>query len=194
MNRLTAQDSSGPNATDPLAPWNVDEAAYPLSGPSWEKLSFCLNYAVLAPSSHNTQPWRFQIGLDDIKLHADRTRALPLVDPHDRELMMSCGAALFHLRLAIRYFGYADDVDLFPDPLDRDWLAQVQMGQPRAMKADEQAMFHAIPKRHTNRLPFEKRPLPCHLADSLRHAAAQEDATLSIIDDDHRRLAAQGSR
>jgi len=100
MSRTTAPNPSVPDPGDPLAPWNVDEAAYPHSGPTWEKLSFCVNYAVLAPSGHNTQPWRFKLGLDNVKLYADRTRALPMVDPHDRELVISCGAALFHLRLA----------------------------------------------------------------------------------------------
>jgi hypothetical protein len=187
MSKTAAPKLSEPDPADPLSPWAVDEAAYPHSGPVWEKLSFCLNYAVLAPSSHNSQPWRFRLGLDDVKLCADRTRALPVVDPHDRELVMSCGAALFHLRLAIRYFGHADDVYLFPDVLDHDLLAQVQMGQPRALKPDEKAMFHAIPRRHTNRLPFEKRPLPETLINSLRDAARQEDATLAIIDDANRR-------
>jgi hypothetical protein len=187
MSRTTVPKPSVPTPGGPLAPWNVDEAAYPHSGPAWEKLSFYLNYAVLAPSGHNSQPWRFKLGLDDVELYADRTRALPMVDPHDRELVMSCGAALFHLRLAIRYFGHADDVYLFPDILDRDFLAQIQMCQPRALKADERAMFHAIPRRHTNRLPFKRRPLPGDLINGLRDAAAQEDASLVIIEDQNRR-------
>ena len=187
MNKVTATNSSAGNTSDPLAPWRVDEAAYPHAGQPWEKLSFCLNYAVLAPSGHNTQPWRFKLGLDEVKLYADRTRALPVVDPHDRALAISCGAALFHLRLAIRYFGHADEVYLFPDALDRDLLAQVQMGQPRALQADERAMFHAIPRRHTNRLPFEKRPLPAHLVASLCAAAELEEASLAVVEDDSRR-------
>ncbi len=179
-------------SADPLAPWAVEADEYPHDGPAWERLSFCLNYAVLAPSSHNTQPWRFKLGLDDVKLHADRTRALPMVDPEDRELVMSCGAALFHLRLAIRYFGHEDVVHHFPDVLDRDLLAQIQMGRPRAMKADEQPMFHAIPHRRTHRLPFESRPLPAELVASLRGAAELEGASLIPVEgEDRRREAAQ---
>jgi hypothetical protein len=187
MKRSIVPNLGAPNQIDPLAPWNVDESAYPHSGPAWEKLSFCLNYAVLAPSGHNSQPWRFRLGLDDVKLYADRTRALPMVDPHDRELVMSCGAALFHLCLAMRYFGHADDVYRFPDSTDSDWLAQIQMGPPRALATDEQAMFNAIPRRHTNRCLFEKRPLPGNLIGALSHAAMQEDATLVIIDGEARR-------
>jgi len=174
------------NATpyDPLAPWNVSESDYPFSAETWEKLSFCLNYAVLAPSSHNSQPWRFKLGLDELRLYADRTRALPIVDPHDRELIISCGAALFHLRLAIRYFGHNDQVFLFPEGTDPDLLAVTEVGIPRALESDERAMFHAIPRRHTNRHPFESRPVPDHLLASLRTAADKEGAVFTLISDE----------
>ncbi|NOT32243.1 MAG: hypothetical protein HOP15_17495 [Planctomycetes bacterium] len=51
-----------------------------------------LELATRAPSSHNTQPWLFRARGDSIELHADRTRALPINDPHDRELTIRCGA------------------------------------------------------------------------------------------------------
>jgi len=51
-----------------------------------------LDAAILAPSSHNTQPWRFAVRERTIDLYADRTRALPVNDPDDRELTISrCG-------------------------------------------------------------------------------------------------------
>ena len=53
-----------------------------------------VEYAALAPSGHNTQPWRFRLRGGGAELLADRTRALPVVDPDDRELVISCGAAL----------------------------------------------------------------------------------------------------
>lgn len=188
-----------PPHIQPRTAWSVLESDYPLSGQEWEQLSFCLNYAILAPSNHNTQPWRFKLGLGDVKLYADRTRALPVADPYDRELIISCGAALFHLRLAICYFGHKDDIYLFPDAIDRDLLAQVHLGPPRRLKPDEQAMFHAILRRHTNRLPFEQRIPPADLLKSLRNASADEDAALFLIEDEAQRkkaaeLVCQGDR
>jgi nitroreductase len=64
------------------------------------RLRFLLGYAILAPSSHNTQPWRFRLRGPTLDLLADRRRALPVVDPEDRALVISCGAALGHLRVA----------------------------------------------------------------------------------------------
>ncbi len=61
--------------------------------------------AARAPSSHNTQPWRFRVADGVIDVFADRSRALPVNDPNDRELTMSCGAALFNLRAAAAHSG-----------------------------------------------------------------------------------------
>src|SRR6266702_4573795 len=68
-----------------------------------------------APSLHNTQPWRFTVGREAIELYADHNRQLP-EDPDGRELLISCGAALYGLRLAVRSLGRVPDVDLFPAP------------------------------------------------------------------------------
>jgi hypothetical protein len=56
-----------------------------------------IRLAVWAPSSHNTQPWVFRLVKSGIDVLADRTRALPVNDPSDRELTISCGCALMNL-------------------------------------------------------------------------------------------------
>lgn len=99
------------------------------------KWRFLLHYAVLAPSGHNTQPWLFRLTGDAVDLYADRTRALPVVDPDDRELIMSCGAALTGLHLAVRHFGFQDELALFPDPENTDLLARLRLGDPRPICA-----------------------------------------------------------
>jgi len=83
--------------------------------------------AILAPSSHNTQPWRFRLAAHRIDLWADRTRALPVNDPDDRELLLSCGAALFNLRVASARHGLAASVVLQPDAAHPDLLARVAL-------------------------------------------------------------------
>src|SRR5271166_5957889 len=79
--------------------------------------------AARAPSVHNTQPWRFRVGTYAIELYADPHRKLR-VDPIGRELLISCGAALFGLRLAIRSLGYLAVAELLPDPRRLRFLAR----------------------------------------------------------------------
>ncbi|GII95511.1 hypothetical protein [Sinosporangium siamense] len=56
-----------------------------------------------APSVDNTQPWRFTVGRREfVELPADWDRWLRVADPRGRSLHVSCGAALFNLRLAVR--------------------------------------------------------------------------------------------
>ena len=162
-------------------PWQISEGAFPKNGSNSEKLRFLLNYAILAPSSHNTQPWLFRIIDDGIELYADRTRALPVVDPEDRELTISCGAALFSLRIALRHFAYEASVRSFPDASKPDLLARIRFGNEKKATAEENALFDAIVKRRTNRMPFGTQPIAESLLSELQEAATKEGAWLVIV-------------
>jgi hypothetical protein len=107
---------------------------------------------------HNTQPWRFRAGEHEIELLADVRRKLR-VDPLGRELLISCGAALFGLRLAVRSLGYLPVVELLPDPAQLRLLARVRLGAAEAITARERQMLEALPHRHTHRGPFAPGPL-----------------------------------
>ena len=70
-------------------------------GLSEEQVRRLLQTAALAPSLHNTQPWRFRLTPDWIEVHVDRGRNLRVADPDGRELRIAGGAALFNLRLGL---------------------------------------------------------------------------------------------
>ncbi|HEX9104554.1 MAG TPA: nitroreductase [Polyangia bacterium] len=163
-------------------PWAISPLDYPRYGSEGEQLAFAARYAALAPSSHNTQPWHFYVRREWIELVADRARALPVSDPDDRELVMACGAALFHLRVAIEHFGRAARVHLFPDPDDRDLLASIGLGPARTPSPDEVRLFDAIPARHTNRGAFARVPLPEVAVERLREIADAHHTHLIPVD------------
>jgi hypothetical protein len=124
--RLASQliDQGAINMSDWLKEtWQISEADFFSAANPSEKLHFLLRYAVLAPSGHNTQPWLFKISGDQVELYADRSQALPVVDPEDRELTISCGAALSHLCIALHHFDYAGMVETFPKTDNLDFLA-----------------------------------------------------------------------
>jgi hypothetical protein len=145
-----------------------------------ERADYLVEVAARAPSVHNTQPWRFTVTGPAIELYADVSRQL-MEDLTGREMIISCGAALFGLRLAVRSLGYQPKVELFPDSSQRRLLARVRAGRPEPMTADERAMLQAVPHRHTHRDAFEPGPLPGDLLQRLRDDAVAEGATLAVV-------------
>jgi len=137
-----------------------------------------LRHAVLAPSSHNTQPWRFRVSATAIDLLADRTRALPVNDPDDRELVISCGAALLNLRVAAASRGLDAGVQLFPDPDEPDWLARLSLGGTRAEPPPDGELAAFIECRRTWRKRFTEKVVDDDTVGRLVEAAAMENVWL----------------
>ncbi|RDU99362.1 Acg family FMN-binding oxidoreductase [Trinickia dinghuensis] len=148
-----------------------------------KKLRHAVQYAVLAPSSHNSQPWHFIVDDDSITLCADRMRALPVVDPFDRELTISCGAALFNLRTALNHYGLGYRITLFPSQVDPDMLAHVQVSERGYQDESLAPLFNAIPGRATVRKAFSSTPVADNVRHSLIEAGETEGAQILCIDD-----------
>jgi hypothetical protein len=146
--------------------------------------------AVWAPSVHNTQPWRFTVGSGPrISLHADAGRRLAVADPDGREMMISCGAALFTVRLALRGLGYIPQTSVLPDPAEPTLVAQVSWRERAAADEFERRLSGHVLTRRTHRGAFDPEPLPPDTLAALRAAAARERAALRIVADDGRRAA-----
>ncbi|WP_319406750.1 Acg family FMN-binding oxidoreductase [uncultured Desulfosarcina sp.] len=81
-----------------------------------------LYHAGLAPSGHNSQPWRVRIeSPDNWIIEADAERRLPCVDPQNRELMLSLGAFVENLSLAAGANGVSTEIQVIArDRYDRD--------------------------------------------------------------------------
>lgn len=163
------------------APWEICEDDFPSRGSYLDKWEFLLNYAILAPSTHNSQPWLFHINYDQVELFADRSRSCPVVDPDGRELTMSCGCALFNLRLALAHFALLGETRILPSPADPDLLAVLSLGTSTEEEA-EQKLFQAIVARRTNRQQFEDTPVSGELVAALQWAAGRESAWLFVLD------------
>jgi nitroreductase len=168
--------------------WRIDEHTFPHHGSAAEQLRFAARYAILAPSGHNGQPWRFTIDRDVLHVYADRSRALPTIDPDDRELLIACAATMHLTRLALRHFGHHPQVRLLPDPDDPDLLATISLDRPDPTPPEDNAadggdLFAAITARHCNRHPYQPRPIPDPALHRLHQAAAEEGAWLAILTD-----------
>jgi hypothetical protein len=159
----------------------------PLTGE--EIARYAVAVAVWAPSVHNTQPWRFTAGGQQISLYADVGRQLTVADPDGREMMISCGAALFTTRLALRSLGYLPQTFVLPDPAQPLLVARVSWGPRAARTGFEERLFAQVRQRRTHRGGFDPVPLPWGLLAALREGAARYGAMLRIVADDGRRAA-----
>ncbi len=162
--------------------WTIKESEYPQEGSIAEKLAFFVRYAVLAPSTYNSQPWNFSIRGKSVYVFADRRYGLPVIDPEDRELVIACGCTLFNLRLAMRTFGYKDITELLPDRNNPDLMAKVTLGEEAETSSDDKKLFRAICSRHGDRGAFSKREVPEDILRKLKFEASEEGAWLHLPD------------
>jgi hypothetical protein len=146
-----------------------------------ETLHFAVRCAVMAPSSHNSQPWQFKILDDGLMLMLDRCRALPVVDPYDREMVISCGAALFNIRVALAYAGKHARIDVRPHLVDEDILARITLDGDEllAQEGALASLYPVIAKRMTNRSAYFAEPVAQDVIAKLEEAARAEWTKLS---------------
>lgn len=164
--------------------WEVKAADYPDQGSFADKAEFLLRYAILAPSGHNTQPWLFDIADKRIDVFADRRRALPVVDPYDRELAISCGAAIATLEIASAHFGFLPSVSLSPDLKNEDALARVDLNVTGNAHRDPSPLFEAISQRRTTRTRYAEEMPPNSMIEACMAHANALGATVSFLSDD----------
>lgn len=148
--------------------------------PTAADIAAALALAARAPSVHNTQPWQWRVTSTDLELFADRTRRLQRTDPHGRLLMLSCGAGLHHLAVAMGARGWRAQVRRFPDPRQPSRLADVTFseGQP---SEDLRAWAEAIETRRSDRRPMSSWEVPPGHLRRLADLGAQHGVTVSPL-------------
>ncbi len=109
-----------------------------------------VRYATLAPSSHNTQCWKFKLGDGHISILPDAARRCPAVDPDDHHLYVSLGCAAENLVQAASAAGFHSEPAFNADAGAIDVLLTRATPQ-------RTALFEAIPQRQCTRVPYDGR-------------------------------------
>ncbi len=170
----------GPKTT----PWQIGPSDFPSDGDLNERMLFLLRYAILAPSSHNTQPWKFTVEGNEIRILIDKSRWLRTADSDQRELHISIGCALQNLLVAAEHFGYDHVIDYMPDPGNDTLAAIVTLREQRQPSAGPPTpLFGAITKRHTNHNEFNGEAIPAENLTRLQGCCAEEGILLHLTGD-----------
>jgi hypothetical protein len=106
-----------------------------------------------APSLYNSQPWLWEADGAALHLFLDPSRVLG-TDRSGREALISCGAVLDHLRLAMAAAGWTAEIDRFPNPDKPEHLAAVEFTPMDHVTDEQRRRADAILMRHTDRLPL----------------------------------------
>jgi GrpB-like predicted nucleotidyltransferase (UPF0157 family) len=166
--------------------WDISEQDFPADASVSEKARFLLRYAILAPSSHNSQPWSFRIEDNRVELRADDSRWLRIADSDQRELFISVGCALENLIVAAQHFGMTPTVDFASS--DAGPVAVVDLGTGASTEEKRSAeLFGAITERRTSHAHFYERSPNAVFFDDLEKLAHEPNTNLHIVTRDSAR-------
>lgn len=142
--------------------------------PTVETLREIVRYATLAPSSHNTQCWKFELGESSITILPDLDRRCPVVDPDDHHLFVTLGCAVENAVIAALAYGLETTVDS-TSPSNGIHLTF----KPCPPQVTPQ--FDAIPHRHTVRTEYDGQPLLQSELDRLVQASVGDGRSSSGV-------------
>lgn len=162
-------------------PWVIDDADFYEIESFDKQLEFLLQYAVLAPSSRNAQPWVFSATADGVEVRADYSRRLAVADPDDREMLLSIGAAIANLRIAAAHFGLETTVLYTSKPDSPGMVAFVAFRKTSQTDPDLRRLFPAIKERHTNRHPFDHEPIEPEVLERVCDFVERHPETLRVV-------------
>jgi nitroreductase len=169
---------------DPVrTPFGIDERDFPAAGTLEDQFRFLLRYVILAPSTYNTQPWRFAVSENGIEVYADYARRMPVADPGNRELLLSVGAAVATLRVAAAHFGFSCLVEYnHTGSSDRPLAAALltPVAAHPVGDASRAMLFPAIVRRRTNRKAFLLSRIPRSALEAFGGLGAGRVSSLAV--------------
>lgn len=164
------------------------------SGVDTGLLEKAVTLACRAPSLHNSQPWRWVVDDDAIRLFLESDRVLHATDHSGRAALLGCGAVLDHFRVAMAAAGWAVAVDRLPNPDDPLLLASVDFTPMELITDGDRGRADAILRRRTDRLPFDEPP-DWNLTEAhLQRAVTAEAVRLDVVPEEFRAVLADASR
>ncbi|WP_046301770.1 NAD(P)H nitroreductase [Mycobacterium sp. UM_Kg27] len=158
----------------------------------YEVFTEAVRLACRAPSLHNSQPWRWVADGSRLHLYLDPTRGVH-GDQSAREALISCGAVLDHLRVAMAAAGWTAEIERFPDAAQPEHLASIGFTAAERVTDLDRYRAGAILTRHTDRLPFMA-PSNWEPFETVLYDTVTDPVQLSVLADELRSRLAEASQ
>ena len=157
--------------------WQINPAGFPEQKTVTDQLDFLIGFAVLAPSGHNAQPWKFYAQGNTITVSADMTRSLPASDVNGRQLYISIGCAIENLLIAAEHYGFEYVITYFTK---ETIIARIVFSRIRKYASEKENLISAILHRHTNRNPYDTRMPEKEFLEKVK-ARATNDMEIHLV-------------
>lgn len=167
--------------------WKINSKKFPKKKPIEEQLKFLLSYAILAPSSHNTQPWLFSIDKNNINIIPNFNRSLPYSDRAYREIYISLGTVAANLEIAGKYLGLKTKITYLPDTEIDPVAIKLTFNQDKKQKTNNtevENLFKEITNRKTIRFKNEKTPVSKDIINQIIKTYNNKEPQITLITKD----------
>ena len=161
-------------------PWEIKKDNFPYNGFLTDKIKFVLGYAILAPSTHNSQPWLFKIENNSCKIYYDQNLLLPEADPKRRDLYISLGGMIENLVISANYFGIFKEIKYV---LDNNLIAEVFFQENGDKNLNIGYLLDAMPRRVNARGLFEQKSLPENIQTEIMVLNKNEKIKINFVVD-----------
>jgi len=132
--------------------WEVDDSKFPTHGSVESRYAALLEYGILAPSTHNTQPWRFESDEKSLFLYPDRNYELSYGDSENRGLFISLGCCLINIMVAAEHFGMPLQATIRGS--GNNIFLQLVQSKTKSENSSLRSLFPGIKSRTSNKLPY----------------------------------------
>jgi len=156
---------------------------------SRNKIEFLLRYAVLSPSTHNSQPWKFKIEESYCSIYQDLDKYKIIEgDPKQRDLFISLGCLIENFEIAAKFFKVFEKTEVYPDttpdkPVAKVFFSNLESASQKNQEVSLLPQLEAIIKRYNARGLFSKQPLSNEQIEKLQNLAVNSPIKLSLVKD-----------
>lgn len=147
------------------------------------RVELILNYGILAPSTHNTQPWKLKITGNQVQIFADFSKKVPEADPTGRDFYISLGALIKNIELAAAENDITVTVEISSTVGSNPHIATITLSNLETAKTPSKSVIlDALVTRQNYRGFFQTTTLETSVVKLVKAAATNQTSTHLITD------------